>query len=72
MSETCPNCNGENTRNLEEHEAYFGGGSSYCNDCDDSFGENEDPSETSTGRLNYESDEDYRERMEDLGYDEYN
>lgn len=74
MGKECTNCDSHNTKKSTNEEYYFSGQSHYCKDCDELFTPDdfEDARESSLGleigrkRLDYESDEDYEERMEDL------
>lgn len=74
MAKECTNCGSKSTRNSTNEEYYFSGKSHYCNQCEEVFTpeDYEDNRESSVGlqtsrtRLDYESDEDYEDRMEDL------
>ncbi|MFV0179767.1 hypothetical protein OBK28_09325 [Empedobacter falsenii] len=78
----CPNCSSKLVPASSEQK-HYGGISWYCPNCDsgwnkgDVYDDSDDsdsdyPSETGSIRLSGETDEDYRDRMEDLEYDEFN
>ena len=74
MAKECTNCGNKSTRKSTDDEYYFSGQSHYCNECEEVFTpedykDNRESSlglQTSRTRLDYESDEDYEDRMEDL------
>lgn len=74
MAKECSNCGHKNTRNSTDDEYYFSGQSHYCNECEEEFTPQDyDDSRAATmgvqtgrQRLDYESDDDYNDRMEDL------
>ena len=74
MKEKHEDCNQSNTEKSTDDAYYFTGQSHYCKDCEIEFTPDgyEDSRESSLGlqtssmRLNYETDEDYEERMADL------
>lgn len=74
MAEKCSNCGHTNTIKTTDEIYYLTGQSHYCIDCEKEFTPDnyEDKRESRLGlqtgskRLDYESDEDYQERMEDL------
>lgn len=69
---TCPECGSDNTRSTDDNEFYYCGESFFCEDCDEYFGsDNDDRSSylspaTLRIKRDWETDEDYRNRMEDL------
>lgn len=78
MGYTCEYCGSSSVRRTTDEEFYFGGASYYCESCDSGFKPREYDdrrkytdldSPTSLEKKNYESDEDYRERLESMGYD---
>lgn len=73
MSKECANCGSTDTRKTNDNEYYLCGQSNYCNSCDEYFS-NESNDERASKyapdtiriRRDWESDEDYQDRMDDL------
>lgn len=74
MGQQCTNCGSHDTRKSTDNEFYFSGQSHYCNDCDELFtpSDYEDNresvigSETGSQRFDWEPDDDYQDRKENL------
>jgi len=74
MAEKCTKCGHTNTHKTTDEIYYLTGQSHYCINCEveftpDDYEDNRESRlglQTSRHRLNYESDEDYQERMENL------